>query len=196
MTRDALYRRLAAGGNKDAQAILDAGPVPDAEVDGDTSEQQELTELRGLQAQVNEIVASAEERAADEDDDEEAGADDLAEFAQKVGALKAQGDIMAAAGDNKGAGDVHMNRGYEFDWRDQHAEAASAFRDAATCYRKHADEACAQLTPEQVKAWHAQKKTADGEGCVCGCRNCECGCERGGTCVCSSNCPYAQGAGK
>ena len=103
--------------------------------------------------------------AVDEDtsEEEESDADeDLADFAQKVGALKAQADIMAAAGDHKGSADVHMNRAREFDWRDQAGDAMRAYRDAATEYAKHADEACAQLTPEQIQAWHAKREGGEG----------------------------------
>jgi hypothetical protein len=92
----------------------------------------------------------------DEGGSESDAVEDLAAFAQKVGALKAKAAILAAAGDMKGAADTHMNRAREFDWRDQPGEAMRAYRDAATAYAKHAEEACAQLTPEQVKAWHAK----------------------------------------
>jgi hypothetical protein len=163
-----LYRKLADDGNKDAKAILDAeeglGAVPAEEAPDGESEAQELAELTSLQTQVESLVAKAEARAEAEGGEEdaekdprEADTDDLVEFAEKVGALKAKGDILAAAGDFKAAADVHMQRADQFYWRDQSAEAMQAYRDAAYAYAKHADAACAQLTPDQIKAWHAQR---------------------------------------
>ena len=99
------------------------------------------------------LILDAEEAQGSTEPDTE----DLAAFAEKVGAMKAKADILAAAGDHKGAADVHMSRAREFDWRDQTGEAMRAYRDAAMEYSKHAEEACAQLSPEQVKAWHAQR---------------------------------------
>lgn len=177
MTKD-LYRKLAVDGNKAAQAIVDSeeetvGAVPQEEAEDEGSESTELAEWTALQTQVNALVAKAEERAAaaeetegtedageeeDEDEDEET-TEDLAAFAQKVGALKAQAEILAAAGDYKAAGDAHMLRADRFYWRDQHAEASSAYRDAAWAYSRHADEACAQLSAEQIKAWNAKRSS-------------------------------------
>lgn len=90
--------------------------------------------------------------SVDQDPDQE----ELVEFATKVGAMKAKADILAAAGNLNGAANTHMERASEFYWREQHADAANAYRDAAMLYRRLAEEACGQLTAEQVKAWHAR----------------------------------------
>ena len=87
-----LYRRLADAGDENAKAILDAGD------EGATPEA--------------EMAEGGSESDATED---------LAAFAEKVGALKAKADILAAAGDYKGAADTHMSRAREFDWRDSTA---------------------------------------------------------------------------
>lgn len=125
-----MYRRLAAAGDANAKAIVEA------------------EEGAGAQPQVAMDAGGSESDATDE----------LVQFAQRVGALKAQADILAAAGSHKAAADIHMNRAREFDWRDQYGDAMRAYRDAAYEYAKHADEACSQLTAEQVKAWHAKGK--------------------------------------
>jgi hypothetical protein len=140
MTTDKrIYRELADAGNEHAKHILDAGVIPDAEMDPAVSS--------------SDVVEGA---GAEE-------AETLAEFARKVGALKAEAEILAAAGDYKGAAEVHMRRADQFYWRDQHAEAMHAYKDAASAYAKHADAACARLTPEQIRAWKAGE-TAEGDG--------------------------------
>jgi hypothetical protein len=100
-------------------------------------------------------VPAEESSEAESDDTETSNLEELAEFAEKLGALKVKADILTQAGDHKGAGDAHMERGDNYYWKDQHRDAMDAYRMAARSYKQHGEDACNRLTPEQIAAWHA-----------------------------------------
>ena len=60
MKNEALYRKLAADGNKDAKAILDAeGAMPEEEAAEGESEEEELSDLETLAAQIEALKTKA-----------------------------------------------------------------------------------------------------------------------------------------
>jgi hypothetical protein len=64
MSNSKLYQKLAARGNEDAKVVADAlGAVPSEVMVDDGSEEQELSELQGLQEYLQTLIARAEVKA-------------------------------------------------------------------------------------------------------------------------------------